>query len=416
VTPFNAELYLRLCAEQSLLSGEQHHPRHNPLMERARALVAVGAITPQLVDTVLAQYTDAARLRGMHWSHGALRTRPTASAAAGPAPRMAGCHQRIETSWATVTLRYASFQNGGVRLAAKVTFPANATPRRRSPGGMHAHHPGPQGLTVTDDTGASTSAGFNGGGSAEVWSGSFEVGSGVSATTRWLDVEGVRVELDDAPDSRVAIERLDHSDPVRAYLERCLERVSGPGMMQDSLGVVTETLVASGAISADSPELIEVQTIADALQSARHGQPAAGTGLNEPWRSILSGQRHGRGRTGVVFIGCVTPAFDGIRAAVGALESGADDFELDIGLVRLTEGEDSDSWHGEGPVTYRAVDDRGNHYLGGLNGWSSDGRGLQGTVQFHPPLDPKAIGLDILLAAETERAVVGVDLLWDQGP
>lgn len=416
MTAFNAELYLRLCAEESLLGGEPHHPRHNPLMERARVLVAVGAITPELVQTVLDEYADAAHLRGMHWSHGKPRTVPTALVSSLPAPRIAGCHQTIETSWGKVMLRYASFHNGGVRLAVKVTLPPGATlSQRRGPGG-HIHHQGPQGLTIADDTGASASAGFSGGGSDEVWTGSFKVRSGISPTTRWLDVEGVRVELDEAPDARVAIEQLDTSDPVRAYLEHCLERISGPRVMHGSLDIATETLLAAGAIAADSPRLEEVQKIAEALRSARHGQPATATGLREPWKSILSRQRRGRGRVGSIFIGTVTPAFDGIGAALGELESGTDEFELDIGLVNLTGGDDSDIWHTEGPVTYRAVDDRGNHYLGGLNGWSSDGDGLQGTVQFQPALDPKAIRLDILLTAETERAVVGVDLLWNQTP
>jgi hypothetical protein len=415
VTAFNAELYLRLCAEESLLSGEQHHPHHNPLMERARVLVTIGVIAPQLVEKVLDEYADAARLRGMHWPHAGLRTRSTGSAAAVPAPRMAGCHQTIETLWGTVVLRCAAFRNGGVRLAAKVTFPAGRTVRR--PGsGMRTHHQGPQSLTIKDDTGASATAGFSGGGSDRDWSGSFDVDSGISPTTRWLEVEGVRVALDDAPDSRVVIEQLDTSDPVRSYLQRCLERMSGPRMMHGSLDVVTEALVAAGAIAADSPELIEVQQIAEALQSARHGQPTTATGLSEPWQSILSRQRRGRGRVGSVFIGSVTPPFEGIRASLGALESGDDGFELDIGLISPTGNDDSDRWHNEGPVTYRAVDDRGNHYLGGLNGWSSDGSGLQGTVQFQPALDPTAVRLDILLTAETERAVVGVDLLWGEAP
>ncbi|HLI56402.1 MAG TPA: hypothetical protein VKY26_05140 [Actinomycetota bacterium] len=64
-------------------------------------------------------------------------------------------------------------------------------------------------------------------------------------------------------------------------------------------------------------------------------------------------------------------------------------------------------------LTWQAVDDRGNYYLGGMGQWHSNDHDASGTVQFWPALDRKATWLDLALSTVTTRATVRVRLDWD---
>src|SRR5207237_6037412 len=71
VAEFDAELYLRLSGERMLLErGDRGGaPWESPLMEAARALIAVGAIDAERARAVIDDYDLASALRSHHGMH-----------------------------------------------------------------------------------------------------------------------------------------------------------------------------------------------------------------------------------------------------------------------------------------------------------------------------------------------------------
>jgi hypothetical protein len=139
-------------------------------------------------------------------------------------------------------------------------------------------------------------------------------------------------------------------------------------------------------------------------------EPAARPpGLAEPWRSLLARWGQAGGPVCTIAVGAVPTPFDGVTAAVIALESRAEHFGITVELVPdvrtgLPDGDLPDQPH----LTWWAVDDLGNYYLGEQGSWSPGGNPSWGAIGFWPALDPRAASIDLLPTATTARAVIRV--------
>jgi len=61
------------------------------------------------------------------------------------------------------------------------------------------------------------------------------------------------------------------------------------------------------------------------------------------------------------------------------------------------------------PVTVRAVDDLGNHYLTRLDGWeTTDDVGMVGTLRLLSPVSDEARELSVIVAGNTEQAIIRI--------
>jgi hypothetical protein len=270
-------------------------------------------------------------------------------------------------------------------------------------------------MTVTDDRGTAPSTRFSGGGSGDEWRGHYTTDRPLAPDTRWIELLGERVDLPDrVRGTPVEIQSLDDIDPTERYLQHCLEGLGDQHPGAGSIDHAIEALVSCGALAPDAAVVDETLAVADALQPTG-GPPTAGTVvLPTRWRSLLAARGRGGGPTGTVIIGATTPVFDGVNAAVMELESSGEGFQIEVEIaggtvVAAPFATDVDRV----AITYTASDDRGNHYLGGLAGWSGSDDGLEGQVEFWPALDPRANRLDLALTADRSRAVIRVPLVWD---
>ena len=121
---FDAELYLRLFGERMLLSEESSRPFDSPMVERARALVAVGAIDVDIAQKVVDDYARAAQLRGS--GHG-VRHRPQRHSHAAPRSH---CHSAVSVCCAN----RAPGRPGSTTTAPASTLPCSRA--RRPPAGQ----------------------------------------------------------------------------------------------------------------------------------------------------------------------------------------------------------------------------------------------------------------------------------------
>src|SRR5690242_9767544 len=134
--------------------------------------------------------------------------------------------------------------------------------------------------------------------------------------------------------------------------------------------------------------------------------------LPGPWPSQLSrwGQAGGPVRT--IAVGAVTPPFDGVTAAVIALESRAEHFGITVELAPgVRTGLPYADLPDQGHLTWWAADDLGNYYLGEQGSWNPGADRSWGTILFWPALDQRATRIDLMPTAATTRAVIRVPLL-----
>ena len=59
-------------------------------------------------------------------------------------------------------------------------------------------------------------------------------------------------------------------------------------------------------------------------------------------------------------------------------------------------------------LTWWAVDDLGNYYLGEQGSWNPGGNPSWGTIGFWPALDERAASIDLMPTATAARAVIRV--------
>jgi hypothetical protein len=446
VTEFDAELYLRLAAERTLLDapGGDGHAEDSPLDVAGHALVAVGAITAGAAQAVVDDYDLALAYRRGEHPRPQLRALRSAPAGGSPRPSLAAlravpCWRLIEQPWGQLFLRYLVLRSGStslhveMRAAAAPPGPASLSTRpgfasavsrtrvaRPGPGPVaRVSGPGfPQQLSLTDDRGTTVSAGLSGSGNDSEWDGEFEASPGLAEETTWIEVLGERVELPAAPSSPAEawVEPLGGQDPALAYL---WARVAAMNEFHAAPNVESsiEALVAAGSLAPGDPALAEVRAVA--AQLSRRGGRARTPGhpgpLPEPWRSLLARRGRAGGHEGLVVAGVTTPEFDGITVAVLAVRSAEEGFSADVETVPgLRRWRNFRTVVDEPILVWWAADDCGHHYLGQHGSWHSGQDYGGGQIEFWPALDPAAKVLDIMPTTMAARAVIRVPLDWDE--
>jgi hypothetical protein len=437
----DAELHLRLAGEGLLVDhpGEDGGAWESPLDAAAHALVAVGALPAATAQTIVDDYYLARSCRSGEDSSFRWHRRMAQYGPAGPGPANLGrfraltSGQLIEQPWGNLLIDYVVFSADATVLHVTMRPSAALGGRfgRVSPhalhrgvgrpgAGGHTIGPGVPGqLTLTDDQGTSVTAGFSGGGTDTEWTGEFEARPGLALNTAWIDVLGERIELVDEPGGGIEVwlEPVAEPDPGRRYLQARLA-VLLSAHEDAPLDSTIDALVAVGALGADDPAIAEARAV---LRQHAHGRPGhggpgpAGSGLAEPWRSLLAARGRGPrpGPAGRVMVGAVTPPFGGLTVAVLALRSTEEELIAD---VELSPG--MPHWHAgltrvdEPMLAWWAVDDRGGYYLGQPSSWHSGPDRAAGQIEFWPTLDPAATRLDVMPTTLSERAVIRIPLSW----
>jgi hypothetical protein len=260
---------------------------------------------------------------------------------------------------------------------------------------------------------------FSGGGriGGTVWHGQYETRPRLAADAEWIELLGERVELTARPAViQPWAEPLPEQDPA---IRHVWERVATINDFHDphlALEATIAALVASGALPAGAPVTGDARAVLAVLRprgadpSAPPRDPAAPPrDLPGPWRSLLArwGQAGGPVRT--IAVGAVTPSFDGVTAAVIALESRAEHFSIAVELVPgVRTGLPYADLPGQRHLTWWAADDQGNYYLGEQGSWNPGADRSWGTILFRPALDQRATRVDLMPTATTTRAVIRV--------
>ena len=264
------------------------------------------------------------------------------------------------------------------------------------------------GLTVTDDRSATTDA-YPGSGGIRPggWRGRWRTRFPLSATTRWLELAGVRVPLGQAaPLAEVRIEALPDEPMAQRYLWHRLALVLH-GPPEDDL--VADVFLELSGLAPDDPMLAELS----ALTAARYGRPdpEALRTVRPPWPRLYARLDRRDGPVGDIPLTATTPEIDGIALAVYAMRSEPEGLSLSAHAAGdlAAEAPDPDILSGV-RLAWWAEDDRGNPYLGNWNGGSGWDGNWTGTVEFTPPLDPTATRLQLRPTGLRHRALIDIPL------
>jgi hypothetical protein len=223
---FDGERYLRCLGEDLVLESRRTRPEPGPgfrsaLTDAAAALVAVDALTVDQATTITRDYTGALAARGDEAALAGLLMRPAPGPSRGRPPeeiRAACCEHTMATPWGSVEVHYALFTSISVAVAITVKVdPGMPIPQQSQ-------------ATLTDDRGGTVAASFNGGGGGSAYTGQLVAYQPLSPDTRWIGVNGNRVDLiDDGEDGiDVRIEDLPPSSPAQRHLWDVLSAGRGP--------------------------------------------------------------------------------------------------------------------------------------------------------------------------------------------
>jgi hypothetical protein len=415
VAGFDAERYLRLAGERWVREGGTiDGPPWNPVLTATgAALVAVGVLTTAAARAVIDEHHQDRVLEEGRRRH---LTARQADGPVAPAPgfgelRVVPCGRVIDQPWGRLTIHYVAFT--GHTTTLRVTL---------QPGQSQGHPfcqlvpAGARLLKVTDDHGAAATAEFSGESrhGDPSWRGQYEVHPLLAAGAAWIELLGERVELTGKPAGIEAwAEPLPMQDPAERHV---WERVATLNDFHDphlGLEATTATLVGAGSLHADNPVISDARAVLAALRPRSTGAAGRPGELPEPWRSLLARWGQAGGPVGMVTVGAVTPPFDGVTAAVIALESRDEHFGIKVELVPgvrtgLPYRDLPDQQH----LTWWAADDLGNHYLGEQGSWDSGHARCGGAIGFWPALDPRADRIDLMPTGATARAVIRVPLPW----
>jgi hypothetical protein len=414
---FDAELYLRLLGERLLHDPDQrrHHHR-SPLDGAAAALVAAGTIAPDRAWRVIDDYTAATRVRAGErgFPHFGPPTRRRRGGRLTPRRTMV-LNREIPFGAGQLLLRDLAFDAKGGTLRFRWRRDAAGSSRGGSrmmgrPGGFPW---GPVAPVIVDDQGHRLTVGSSsGGGSDDQWDGKLELRGAIAPDTGWLEIDRTRIDLDPrtAP-WEVRIEPLEDQDPVQRFLWRRLAAAEMPFGRTADLEPAIGALLAAGTLDGDDHLLRDLRAVAARMPDhPRHPHaPRRGgsRGLPEPWRSLLSRVGRADGPALTLIVGAMTPQFDGVQLAAHSVTSDPQGFEIEFDVAPNVLHHNSLD---ELPIAWWARDDRGNHYLGSPNGWGGDDKHAEGTLRFWPAMDPRAARLELLVTADTHRAVVSVSL------
>lgn len=409
---FDAERYLRLTGEQRVREGggTGGPPVHPVLAAAAAALVAVDAMTIANVQALIADY-DLALTPGQDHRDPVSREtgRPVAPKRADIGQlRVVPCERVIDQPGGRLTIHYVAFTGHAttLRVALRLDEPSGCLP---------SGHPIPawaRQVSVTDSRGTTAAAEFFG--SARIgdstWHGQYEVRPQLAAETAWIELLGERVELTAQPAGiQTWVEPLPTLDPAVRHL---WERVATLNDFHDphlALNATIAALVAAGALHADAPVIDDARAVLAVLRPDSADPVARPPGLAKPWRSLLARWGQTGGPVCTIAVGAITPPFDGVTAAVIALESRDEHFGITVELVPgvrtgLPYGDLPDQQH----LTWWAVDNLGNYYLGEQGSWNPGDNRSWGAIGFWPALDKRATSIDLIPTATAARAVIRV--------
>jgi hypothetical protein len=230
----------------------------------------------------------------------------------------------------------------------------------------------------------------------------------------WIELVGERVELTaESAGTEAWTERVPAADPAVRHL---WERVATLNDFHDphlALDATITTLVAAGALQPDDSVIGAARAVLTVLRPDG-AVPAGGRiGPPEPWQSLLARWGQTGGPVGTIKVGAITPSFDGVTAAVVALQSRDEHFGIKVGLVPgvrtgLPYCDLPDRQH----LTWWAVDNLGHHYLGEQGSWDPRDDRCQGSIGFWPALHTRASSIDLVPTATATRAVIRVPLPW----
>ena len=388
-------------------------PPWNPVLAAAgAALVAVGAMTNSAAQAVIDEcYQAMVSAEGRRYLVSRRAARP-----AGAAPpdigqlRVVPCGRVIDQPWGRLTIHYVAFTDLATTL--RVTLQPGQS-QGHSCGLSPAEAAEPR---ITDAHGTAATAEFSGElrHGDPTWRGQYRVRPPLAADAAWIELFGERVELTGTPAGiGVWAEPLPAQDPAVRHL---WERTATLNDFHDphlALDATIAALVAAGALPADDPVIADARAVLAVLRPPG-ASPAEKPGeLPGPWRSLLARWGQAGGPVGMVTVGAITPPFDGVTAAVVALESGEEHFGIKVELVPgvragLPYSDLPDQQH----LTWWAADDLGNHYLAEQGSWYAGDDRCGGAIGFWPALDSRAQSIDLMPTATTARAVIRVPLPW----
>jgi hypothetical protein len=384
---FDAERYLRL-------TGPQRYPA---FAAAAAALVAVGAITTADAQALTGDHDPASSPRQDH-------REPVSSQL-----RVVPCERVFDQPGARMTLYYAAFTAHATTLRAdlRLTGPSQRLSRDPNPVPASARR-----LSVTDSRGATAVAEFYGGGRIgdPLVRGHYEISPRLATDVEWIELLGQRVELTAQPAGiQTWTEPLPAQDPAVRHV---WERVATLNDFHDphlALNATFAALAAAGALLADSPLIDEAHGVLAVLRPDGARPVPSPRDPPGPWRSLLArwGQTGGPVRT--IAVGTITPAFDGITAAVTGLESLDEHFGISVELV--PGARTGLPWHDlpdQQHLTWWAADDLGNYYLGEQGSWNPGENRSCGDIGFWPALDQRVTSIDLIPTATATRAVIRV--------
>jgi hypothetical protein len=263
-------------------------------------------------------------------------------------------------------------------------------------------------LALEDDqgtkaTGHSGAAGWGGG----TWHGSYTTDVPLSQDTRWIEVDGTRIDLPEwCPAPEVHLEETVPMDPLRAMFYREILSTDRRHGGEDTVEIACRALLAIGALEEDAPLLLEIRRIAAAVAGA-----APVPGLVEPWASLLARFSKEDGPNGKMAIGAVIEDLEGFSIRFEALISEPTSFSVSLAISPGTPllhfpGVDLEP----SPIIWWAEDDRQNSYVAFSDQGGGRGDLAEGHVTSLAPLDPKATELRLLPTAAHTRAAINVPL------
>jgi hypothetical protein len=442
VTGFDGERYLRLIGERWVRKGgAARRPPYSPVLAAsAAALVAVDAMTIAAAQAVIAEY-DRSPGQGHHDPVSGEAGRPAAPAPPGIGELLVvPCERVIDQPGGRLTLHYVAFTSHATTIRADLRFDEPPRPGPR-PDSIPAWA---RELSVTDARGTTAAAAFSGGGriGARVWHGEYETRPRLAPDAEWIELLGERVALTARPAViQPWAEPLPEQDPAVRHV---WERVATINDFHDphlALEATIAALVAAGALPAGAPVIDDARAALTVLRPRRADPPAPprstgppapprsadppapprsadpaapprdrpGRDRPGPWRSLLARWGQAGGPVLTIAVGAVTPSFDGVTAAVIALESSAEHFSIAVELVPgVRTGLPYADLPGQRHLTWWAADDQGNYYLGEQGSWNPGADRSWGTIGFWPALDQRATRIDLMPTAATTRAIIRV--------
>ena len=414
------ETYLRLACERTLLaqdSGRGIHEGFEGAVIR-RVLTAAGALRAEVGLHVLEEYRLAMALRGGHGGHMFMHGR-----AVEQTQRQRLSAQRVVVGqddfehgtdrWRLERLLFAD-DNCQLKLSGTDQARARSSGRHHMvmgrPGPHGPNQPNPQTIALSDDQGTKVTARRGssswGGGS---WEASYTSDHTLSADTRWVELDGTRLELPERqPTPVMALELIEQLEPLHAALYAEILSTDRRHGGADTVEIACQALTATGVCSDDDAMLAELRRIADAVSSA-----SSAPGLPEPWASLVERFETNDGPIGIVPIGSAIDDLDGFSIRVDTLTSEPTSFSLAIAISPGTPllrhfpgGIDIEA----SPITWWAEDDRANVFVAFADRGGGSDVVAEGLVTSLASLDPKATELRIFPTGKSVRGVLRVPL------